>query len=251
MIEQNIGFIGAGEMARALARGLLMQNLIRPDRLLVSDPNSSAVQRFAESVHGCRVLESNRALADAANTVICAVKPQHLVSAMEDIRGRVADKLFVSVVAGVTMERIAALIQSKRLVRVMPNTACMVCAGASAYTRSEHATTEDVALVDEILSSLGIAVEVAEAQLDIVTGLSGSGPAYVFTFVQALADGAVLMGLPRTTAMALAVQTVLGAAKMLRESGDHPALLSDRVASAGGTTIHGLAALEERGFARP
>jgi pyrroline-5-carboxylate reductase len=248
MIEIRLGFMGSGEMARAIARGLVGQRVIEPERLWFSDSADEARRRFADEVPGSVSAGDNRELARGVDAVICSVKPHQVAGAIAEAGDPLRDRLLISVAAGIGLSRLAEWSLADRIVRVMPNAACMVGAGASAYCRSERALDSDVALVDHIFSSLGIAVEVAENQLDAVTGLSGSGPAYVAQFVQALADGGVLMGLPRGTAQRLAIQTVVGAGVLLRDSAGHPLELSDRVGSAGGTTLHALEALENRGF---
>ncbi len=248
MLKQKIGFVGGGEMARAIAQGLVLHGKTRANLLLVSDPHPPAVQLFRAAVAGCQVIEGNAALCRASQVVILAVKPQVAAEVCRELSGEVAHALVISIVAGLSLERLRAWLGTSRVVRVMPNTACLVGAGATALAGGTGASAKDLRLTEQIFSAIGIALAVGEDQLDAVTGLSGSGPAYVFSFVQGLADGGVLMGLPRATAHRLAVQTVLGAATLLRSSGEHPAEMIERVASAGGTTIHGLEALEQAGF---
>jgi len=177
---------------------------------------------------------------------VLAVKPQHMPAVLKEIaKGVEGRHLFVSVAAGVPLSAMAsALGQNTRIIRVMPNTPCLVGAGATAFARGAKATEEDAALVERLFSTIGIAMEVTEPLLDAVTGLSGSGPAYVFQVIEAMSDGGVRSGLPRNVATRLAAQTVLGAAKMVLDTGEHPAALKDGVASPGGTTIAGLHELE-------
>ncbi len=248
MLKQRIGLIGAGQMATALGQGFVRAGLVPAENLAASDLSAEARQRFAQLTGG-RATAGNLEIVDGSDVLILAVKPQQMPGVLAQLKGRIAGQLVVSVAAGV---RLAALAQvlgpGVRLVRVMPNTPCLVGCGACGYSLGPAATPEDGRLVLELLQSVGLAVEVEEQLLDAVTGLSGSGPAFVYVIVEALSDGGVRMGLPRRVATALAAQTVLGAAQMLVQSGEHPGVLKDRVASPGGTTIAGLKALEEGGL---
>ena len=249
MIQQTIGFIGTGQMARALAGGLVRGGLTCAERLVAFDPVEGARAEFAAQVAGARLLADNRAVVAAADVVVLAVKPQKAAVVMDEVRGGCGpDKLLVSILAGTPLARLVAGLGTQRVVRVMPNTPCLVGAGAAGYALGPGATRQDADLVGELLGAVGIALEVDESLLDAVTGLSGSGPAFVYTIIEALSDGGVRAGLPRSAATQLAAQTVLGAARMVLASGEHPAVLKDRVASPGGTTIAGLQALEERGL---
>lgn len=249
MIQQTIGFIGAGQMARALAGGLVRAGLTSAQRLVACDPAEAARAEFAAQVAGARLVDDNRAVVAAADVIVLAVKPQKAAVVMAEVRGSCGpDKLLVSILAGTPLAKLVAGLGTQRVVRVMPNTPCLVGAGASGYALGPGATRQDAELVGELLGAVGMAVEVEEGLLDAVTGLSGSGPAFVYTMIEALSDGGVRAGLPRATATQLAAQTVLGGARMVLASGEHPAVLKDRVASPGGTTIAGLQALEERGL---
>jgi pyrroline-5-carboxylate reductase len=244
----RIGFLGAGRMATALARGWLSAGLVEPKNLRASDPVESARENFA-SVTGCPAVGENSAVVQASDVVVLAVKPQSMAGLLAEIRPQLRSPLVVSIAAGSSIRQLqTALGTDCRLVRVMPNTPCLVGASASAYTPSPAATADDVALVDRLLNAVGKALRVPESLLDAVTGLSGSGPAYVYVIIEALADGGVRAGLPRDVAQTLAAQTVLGAAKMVLETGTHPAVLKDMVTSPGGTTIAGLHALERAGL---
>ena len=247
--ERRIGLIGAGQMATALAQGFLAAGLVRPDGLLASDPSPEARERFARAVGG-QVTAGNAAVAAHAEVIFLAVKPQQIDAVMGQLRGLLKpEHLVVSIAAGVRLSALAAgLGGDVRLVRVMPNTPCLVRRGACAYSLGPKATAEDGRLVEQLLAAVGVACQVEEKLLDAVTGLSGSGPAFVYTMIEALSDGGVRMGLPRGLATKLAAQTVAGAAQMVLESGEHPAVLRDRVTSPGGTTIAGLAALENGGL---
>jgi pyrroline-5-carboxylate reductase len=245
----HIGFLGAGKMATALTRGWLRAGLLTPDRVHASDPVPAARQAFQQET-GVAAGADNRAVAAASDVVVLAVKPQSLPALLAEVRDALTPRhLVVSIAAGATLRQLAdGLGTSRRLIRVMPNTPCLVGASASAYAPGEHATEADVALVDRLLNAVGAALRVGEPLLDAVTGLSGSGPAFVYVMIEALSDGGVRMGLPRDAATLLAAQTVLGAAKMVLETRLHPGALKDMVASPGGTTIAGLHALERGGL---
>ncbi len=249
MLDQQIGFVGAGQMARALARGFVQAGLVDGSRVVAHDPAQEAVEQFAAEVVGARIVNSNAAVVANADVVILAVKPQHMPLVLEELRSAVTDdKLVVSIAAGVSLSTLADGLKTERLVRVMPNTPCLIGQGAAGFALASGASDADGQLVSQLLSAVGLAIPLDERLLDVVTGLSGSGPAYVFTVIESLSDGGVRMGLPRDVATALAVETVLGAAAMVKLSGEHPAVLKDRVASPGGTTIAGLRALEEHGL---
>lgn len=244
-----IGFLGAGQMATALAVGWKATGLLDPKTALASDPFAPARERFTTAT-GIRAVEENLEVAAAGDVLILAVKPQTMADVLVGLRPKLEPRhLVISIAAGVTLERLTAgLGESVRLIRVMPNTPCLVGASASAFAVGAKATVEDAKLAAELFGAVGEAVAVPEKLLDAVTGLSGSGPAFVYVIIEALADGGVRMGLPRDVALRLAAQTVLGAAKMVLETGQHPGLLKDAVASPGGTTIAGLHALERGGL---
>jgi pyrroline-5-carboxylate reductase len=244
-----IGFLGAGKMATALARGWLAAGLAEADRVLASDPLPQARQAF-HSDTGLRVTADNREVAGACDLLVLAVKPQTMQALLAEIRPVVtARHLVVSIAAGIPLSQLAgSLGAERRLVRVMPNTPCLVGASASGYSPGEAATAEDIALIDRLLNAVGRAVRLPESLLDAVTGLSGSGPAFIYVMIEALSDGGVRVGLPRDVATLLAAQTVFGAAKMVLESGSHTGVLKDMVTSPGGTTIAGLHALERGGL---
>jgi pyrroline-5-carboxylate reductase len=244
----RVGFLGAGRMATALARAWIAAGLTRADRTLASDPSPAAREVFAS--HGMRAVPDNRAVVTESDVIVLAVKPQNMPALLEEIRSQLVPRhLVVSIAAGVTIPRICdALGPGRRLIRVMPNTPCLVGASASAYSPGDGATADDAALVKKLLEAVGLAIQLPEHLLDAVTGLSGSGPAFVYVVIDALSDGGVRMGLPRAAAVALAAQTVLGAAKMALETGQHLGALKDAVASPGGTTIAGLHALERGGL---
>jgi pyrroline-5-carboxylate reductase len=245
-IRFTIGFLGAGKMAAALARGFIHAELVVPKDIIAGDPVAAAREKFAEEV-GAKVTKSNAGVAKSANVLILAVKPDHVAGALAELRSAFSnDHLLISIAAGVTLAKLeSALLPGARVIRVMPNAPALVGAGASAYALGKTATGADGELAKKLLSAVGIAFQVKEPLLDAVTGLSGSGPAYVYQFIEALSDGGVAAGLPRDIATKLAAQTVLGGAKMVLETGQHPGALKDQVTSPGGTTIEGLHALEK------
>lgn len=249
MLNQTIGFIGAGQMARALAKGFAGAGLVPPEQIVAADPVPAAAQQFVAEIPGAKLLTTNAALAQQADVIFLAVKPQSMAAVYGELAGKLGPgKLIVSIAAGIPLAKLCDGLKTERIVRVMPNTPALVGEGASAYALGKGATAEDGKLVGELLGAVGKAFAVDEKLLDAVTGLSGSGPAFVYLMIEALADGGVRVGLPREIAAALAAQTVLGAAQMVLTTGEHPAALKDKVASPGGTTIAGLAALEERGL---
>ena len=249
MLDQRIGLIGAGQMATALAQGFLKAGLTTADRLLASDVDPQARQRFAQAT-AAQTTDDNGLVAAQSDVIFLAVKPQQLTQVAAGLRPKLdAKKLIVSIAAGVRLASLADWLGTdRRLVRVMPNTPCLVGQGVCAYSLGEHATAEDGALVGRLLGALGSAWQVDEKLLDAVTGLSGSGPAFVYVIIEALSDAGVKMGLPRAMATQMAARTVLGSAEMVLSTGEHPAVLKDRVTSPGGTTIAGLQALEAAGL---
>ena len=249
MLHESVGFIGAGQMATALGQGLVKASLTSAEKLLAGDPAAEARDRFARATGG-KTTADNLEVAAAADVVFLAVKPQQMGKLLSQLHGRIGPrKLVVSIAAGIRLAVLAeGLGPEVRLVRVMPNTPCLIGRGASAYCLGDRATPQDGDLVRQMLGAVGVAFPVEEKLMDAVTGLSGSGPAFAYVMIEALADGGVRMGLPRHVALALAAQTLLGAAEMVLTTGDHPGVLKDRVASPGGTTIAGLQALEAGGL---
>ena len=239
----KIGFIGAGQMARALASGFVAANKVAGRDVHCCDPSTAAVQAMRDCIPELVDCEHANALVQAVDVAFLAVKPQQMASVFGSLR-QAAPCLMVSIAAGVTIRKLTDGLSTDRVIRVMPNTPCLVGAGAAGYCRGDGASEEDADRVGELLNSVGIAYEVPETLLDAVTGVSGSGPAFVYQFIEALSDGGVRMGLPRQVATQLAAQTVLGAAKMVLETDTHPGALKDQVTSPGGTTIAGIHALE-------
>ncbi len=242
----TIGFLGAGKMATALARGFLRAGLVAAEGIIAGDPSQEARTAFSRET-GARTSGANAEVVQAAAVLILAVKPDQVAGVLAEIRSHFTPRhLLLSIAAGVPLARLeAGLGAGARLVRVMPNTPALVGASATAFALGKSATPEDGALAQRLFSSVGIAFALKEALLDAVTGLSGSGPAYVYVLIEALSDGGVAAGLPRDIAMRLAAQTVLGGARMVLETGLHPGALKDMVASPGGTTIEGIHELEK------
>lgn len=243
----RVGFIGAGQMAEAIARGLDRSGLVPADRMYASDVNVSRTQVF-ESL-GTSICSSNSKLAENSNVLILAVKPQAAEKVVTEMRPSLSkDHLLVSIAAGIPIKKLQVWAGDARIVRVMPNVNCLVGETAAGMSLGKTATPADSDLVATMFGSLGKIHVVDERLLNAVTGVSGSGPAYIFMAIEALADGGVASGLTRDVAMSLAAQTVLGSAKMVLESKKHPGELKDMVTSPAGTTIAGVRELEERGF---
>lgn len=243
--DTKIALIGAGNMAEALVGGLLNANLLRPDDLMVTDVAEERLQWF-QAQFRVRVNASNAEAAQWAHVVILCVKPQVIDDVVEEIKRFLPEKrLVISVAAGVPLARIQAHgAGTVPVIRAMPNTPAIVREGATALAPGPGVQQDLLALAFRIFESIGKVVVTEERLIDAVTGLSGSGPAYVYMVIEALIDGGVQMGLPRSIAHVLATQTVLGAARLVVETGDHPAVLKDRVTSPGGTTMAGVHALE-------
>jgi pyrroline-5-carboxylate reductase len=242
----TIGFLGAGKMGTALAKGFIRAKLVTPKQIIAGDPVSAATAAFAKDVGG-KTTSSNAEVAKFADTLILAVKPDYVSGVLADIREHFTEKhLLISIAAGAPIAKLeAGLGGTARVIRVMPNTPALVGASASAYALGKSARPEDGELAQKLFSSVGVVFQLREYLLDAVTGLSGSGPAYVYLFIEGLSDGGVAAGLPRDIATKLAAQTVLGSAKMVLDTGLHPGALKDMVTSPGGTTIEGLHELEK------
>jgi len=233
-------------MGSAIIRGLIESGLYRAKNILVVDVDP--VKNEAARSDGCTVLDSIVELGKAVDTIIVAVKPGMVCEVLGELGVSSHDLLIISVAAGIGTETIETVLPDNPVVRVMPNTPCMEGAGAIAVTRGKHAVDRHAKKAMDIMGALGYVCEVPEHLMDAVTGLSGSGPAYVALVIDALADGGVRMGLPRPAALRLAAQTVFGAAKMVLDRNIAPSALRDMVASPGGTTIEGISVLESRAF---
>jgi pyrroline-5-carboxylate reductase len=242
----SLGFLGGGQMATALASGALQSQLITADCISFFDPSPEAQARLKEQFPGTTIVMHAKELFQKCETIVLAVKPQVLLKIGSEIAESInAKHLLVSVVAGVTLTKLEAMLGSNRVIRVMPNTPCQLRVGASGVAAAKGASPEDRQWVENLMSSVGMVQHVDDDMLHAVTGLSGSGPAYGFMIIEALADGGVAMGLPRKMSLQLAAQTLLGAAKMVLETGDHPGELKDRVASPAGTTMAAIEKLEQ------
>ncbi len=247
--KRRFGFIGSGKMGTALIQGILRAGLAEAADVTASDVDADAREKLRKET-GIRVTDSNIDVVKSSDVIVLAVYPQVVLKVLPELATLVTDQhLIVSIAAGTTTRQMLECLKApRRVVRVMPNTPALVGAGAAAYCLGGIASEADAQFMGEFLGVVGRAWRIEEGNLDAVTGLSGSGPAYVFTIIEALSDGGVRMGLPRAVATALAAQTVFGAAKMLLETGLQTGQLKDQVTSPGGTTIAGIHALERGGL---
>jgi pyrroline-5-carboxylate reductase len=244
----EIGFIGAGNMAEAIIGGIVKKGLYKPAKISIYDVRPERVGELS-SAFGVSAADSLEALARSSKVIILAVKPDKIPHVLGQAKKSLAGKLVISIAAGVPMGNIQSVVGiDARVVRVMPNTPALVLEGASALCASASCSQADVKTAFDIFSAIGRCVKVDEGMMNAVTALSGSGPAFCFLFLEALADGAVRAGLPRDLAVELAAATLRGAATMVLQTGRHPGALKDMVASPGGTTIEGIAVLEAKGF---
>ena len=248
-MKDKVGFIGAGNMGEALIRGIIGAKVLIPQDICASDLRDARI-KLLQKTYRIKAFKDNKKIASQARIIILAVKPQNMEGVLAEIAPVINKKhLIISIAAGITTLFISEHLKDRvPVVRVMPNTPALIQGGASALARGKNATEGDLKSVQELFESVGKTVIVDESLMDAVTGLSGSGPAYVFLFIEALADAGVKMGLPRSVALTLSTQTCLGAAEMVLETGEHPAKLRDMVTSPGGTTISGLHSLEAGGL---
>jgi pyrroline-5-carboxylate reductase len=247
-IHGTVGFIGTGNMAEALIRGLLHAGVVGATHVIGSDPRPERCEEMKKK-YKISVLAENIAVVQKSDILILSVKPQVMSKVLEQIAPHVhAKTLVISIAAGIPIAAIEAKLPEARVIRTMPNTPALVDAGATAIAGGGRATPEDLLAAKRIFDSVGLTVTLDESQMDAVTGLSGSGPAYIFLIIEALSDAGVKVGLSRYNALALAAQTVLGSAKMLLETKEHPGQLKDMVTSPGGTAIAGLHTLEQGGL---
>jgi len=245
-IDQKIAFLGGGNMAEALIKGMLSAGVAKADQIFVSDVSNERLEHLNKT-YGIVIQRSNRDAAAQAGIILLSVKPQIIdvvLSKIEPVANH--EKLVISIAAGVTIARIEKMLTNKpRVIRVMPNTPALVLSGAAGLAAGTTSTVTDMMTAQQIFGAVGRALVVEEKLMDAVTGLSGSGPAYVFTIIEALADAGVKAGIPREVALELSAQTVYGAAKMVLETHEHPGRLREKVTSPGGTTVEGLHALEK------
>jgi len=252
----KVGFIGAGNMAQAMAKGIMSADLLKSEQLWASAPSDGTLDVW--QTWGCHTVNDNNIIFDTCEIIILAVKPHLFSTVVNGLRPVLKDesdptRLVMSVMAGITISTIEELLCGKRrnleaVIRVVPNTPALVGAGCSVFSVNKHVSEEHTEIAKKILESVGIVHQVGEYQLNAFTGLSGSGPAYVYMAIEALSDGAVKMGIPRPLATQFAAQMVYGSAKMVLDTKRHPGQLKDDVCSPGGTTIAGVHALEKAGF---
>ena len=245
----TIGFIGLGNMAKAMISGMLSKGTV-DSSWLIGSARTAQTREAVHKAYGIEVCESNRQVAEVAEVLVLAVKPQMLEGVIMEIRDSIrADAVIVSIAAGKSLAWIEnAFGKEIRLIRCMPNTPALVMAGCSGVCRNSKARDNDMAFCMKLFESFGLAEEVPEKLIDAVGAVSGSSPAFVFMFLEALADGAVKAGMPRAQAYRFAAQAVMGSAKLMLETGKHPGELKDMVCSPGGTTIEGVQVLEEMGL---
>jgi pyrroline-5-carboxylate reductase len=247
MTDKKLAVIGGGQMGRALVGGMLAKNVLPPELTCLVEPSAESQAWWREHHPEIKIGELTTVV-PTCEYVLLAVKPNMIATVTKQKSRFWTDKLVVSIAAGVSLDKLCTLVGHKRVVRVMPNTPSLVGAGASAFCCAADVTDADQKWIQSMLDSIGLAVRVEESQMDAVTGLSGSGPAYVCMIIEAMADGGVQAGLPRQLAMQLATQTVFGTAKMIAETKRHPGELKDAVASPGGTTIAAISVLEQNGI---
>jgi pyrroline-5-carboxylate reductase len=242
----TIGFLGAGKMGTALAKGFISAGLVKAEQVRAFDPVKETGAAFAKET-GAKTVKSNVEVAKSCNVLIVAVKPVNVPDLLAEIRDSMTPgHLIITIAAGVPIAKFEAGLGDKtRIIRVMPNTPALLNASATGYALGKSATAADGELCKKLFSAVGVAFQLKESLLDAVTGLSGSGPAYIYMIIEALSDGGVASGLPRDVSTKLAAQTVLGSAKMVLETGMHPGALKDMVTSPGGTTIEGVHELEK------
>jgi len=249
-INKKIGFIGSGNMAQAIIKGLLSKNIIKPENIIASDPDEKKLQKLCEEKR-IKTTKNNLEVIENAEIIILAIKPNVFKQVLQEIKGLIReDQILVSIAAGISIDFIKNHIKNEKIkiVRVMPNMPALVGEGMSAICCNQNLSEEELIYIKDIFDSIGKSEFIDEKYMDSVTAISGSSPAYVYLFIEALADGGVLLGLPRDIAYRLASQAVLGAAKMVLETNMHPGVLKDFVCSPGGTTIEAIKVFEKNGF---
>jgi pyrroline-5-carboxylate reductase len=250
IMKKEIGFIGGGQMGEALLKGLLTAGLYSADTILLAEPNADR-RAYLEATYGIMTCDSAIPVWQACGIVLLAVKPQIMSTVIATSKDQIqSTHLIITIAAGIPIVTYEKLLNNKKhkIIRVMPNTPALILQGASAICCNPHVTNNELEKAVAIFNAVGKTVILDEHYLDAVTGLSGSGPAYVFSFIEALIDAGLKTGLTRDVAEALSIQTVLGSVKLIQEKGEHPAVLRSKVTSPGGTTIAGLHVLEKNGF---
>ncbi len=248
MAKLEVGFIGGGQMATALAAGAISEGVFAEEKVGFAEPSSGQRVILAEKFPAARIEANAQALLVDCERVILAVKPHILRAIADELKELIGDRLVISIAAGVSLSDLQNTLGTRRIVRVMPNTPCLVGAGAAGLSADADLPAEDISWVEKTVTAVGTCARVPDDLLHAVTGVSGSGPAYAYMMIEALSDGGVAMGLPRETATALAAQTLLGAAEMVLQTGLHPGALKDQVTSPGGTTIAAVRSLEANGL---
>lgn len=248
-MQSKIGFIGCGNMASAMIKGIVNSSLISSQCIIASNPSREKLEKIKKEVD-IKTTQDNLEVAKFSNVIVLSVKPNKYKDVIEEIRDEVKeDTIIVTIAAGISISKAEQYFEKEvKIIRTMPNTPALVGEGMSALCANECVTKEEVKKITGIFKCFGKALVVSEKDMDTIVGLTGSSPAYVYMFIEALADGAVLKGLPRKTAYKLASQAVLGSAKMVLETGKHPGQLKDEVCSPGGTTIEAVYSLEKNGF---
>ena len=248
-MTKNIGFIGGGQMAEAIIKGLAESKHFADCPITVLEPVEIR-QNYLEHTYQTVTVHDTQSLCQAVDTIVLAVKPQVMESVLADLRPHLAQQLMITVAAGLPISFYERHLEAKhlRLIRAMPNMPALIQQGATALCSKEHVSESEFAMVTSLFDTIGITVTVQEYLMDAVTGLSGSGPAFVFSFIEAMIDGGVKAGLGRDAARQLTLQTISGAVQLTKQSDEHPAVLRDKVTSPGGTTASGLHALESNGF---
>jgi len=254
-LDERIGFIGGGNMAFAIGSGLIARGIIKPSQVLVAGPHIENLEKWRQV--GATTTEENGEVVTKSDIIFLCVKPHMLITVASQVKSSIVastrekDKVFVSVLAGITLAQLATsfdFMTTLKMVRTMPNTPMQVGEGCTIYSPGSYVTQHDLEKVHLLLNSLGLAQQVPEKMINSIGAVTGCGPAYVYTIIEALADGSVKQGVPRQMAIQFAAQTLLGAAKTVLQTGKHPAVLRDEVCSPGGTTIHGVHELEKGGL---
>lgn len=245
----KIGFIGAGNMATAMISGIIKNNIISKEEIIIADANKEACDKIKSNL-GVKVANSNSELAKVSEIIVLSVKPQHYSSVISEIKSEVNEKnIIVTIAPGQTLDKVKQMFgKTLKIVRTMPNTPALVGEGITGVCCNENVSQEELKRICDILNGFGLSEIVSENMMDAVVSVSGSSPAYVFMFIEAMADAAVSDGMPRDKAYKFAAQAVLGSAKMVLETGKHPGELKDMVCSPAGTTIEAVRVLEDKGF---